>query len=126
PPEWNDFRRGRRFINDTNFGRSAGMRWTVGVLMSPVLETKTAWQPNGSFRIARLGHNEIDFRIIIPKGSASRTGSRLGSGGGGLFVEMEHVAELLQSQGDFGRSGARHSLHTCYSFLHVRGLSGQA
>ena len=43
-----------------------------------------------------------------------------------LFEEMEHAAELLQSQEDFGRSGARHALHACYSFLQVRGLSGQA
>jgi hypothetical protein len=42
-----------------------------------------------------------------------------------LFEEMEHAAELLQSQDDFGRSGARHALHSCYSFLYVRGLSGQ-
>jgi hypothetical protein len=43
-----------------------------------------------------------------------------------LFEEMEHAAELLQSQEDFGRSGVRHAVHTCHSFLHVRGLSGQA
>jgi hypothetical protein len=43
-----------------------------------------------------------------------------------LFEEMERAAELLQSQEDFGRSGVRHALHACYSFLHVRGLSGQA
>jgi hypothetical protein len=42
-----------------------------------------------------------------------------------VFEEMEHAAELLQSEEDFGRSGARHALHACYSFLHVRGLSGQ-
>ena len=42
-----------------------------------------------------------------------------------LFEEMEHAAELLQSEEDFGRSGVRHALHACYSFLHVRGLSGQ-
>ena len=42
-----------------------------------------------------------------------------------LFEEMEHAAELLQSEGDFGRSGVRHALHACYLFLHVRGLSGQ-
>jgi hypothetical protein len=43
-----------------------------------------------------------------------------------LLDEMEHAAELLQSQEDFGRSGIRHAIHACYSFLHVRGLSGQA
>ena len=43
-----------------------------------------------------------------------------------LFEEMEGAAELLQSEEDFGRSGVRHALHACYSFLHVRGLSGQA
>lgn len=43
-----------------------------------------------------------------------------------LFEEMERAAELLQSEEDFGRSGVRHALHACYSFLHVRGLSGQA
>lgn len=42
-----------------------------------------------------------------------------------LFDEMEHAAELLQSKGDFGRSGVRHALHACHSFLYVRGLSGQ-
>jgi hypothetical protein len=42
-----------------------------------------------------------------------------------LFEEMEHAAELLQSEEDFGRSGARHAVHACYSFLHARGLSGQ-
>ena len=42
-----------------------------------------------------------------------------------LFEEMEHAAELLQSEEDFGRSGVRHALDACYSFLHVRGLSGQ-
>jgi hypothetical protein len=42
-----------------------------------------------------------------------------------LFEEMEHAAELLQSEEDFGRSGVRHALHACYSFLEVRGLSGQ-
>jgi hypothetical protein len=42
-----------------------------------------------------------------------------------LFEEMEHAAELQQSEEDFGRSGALHALHACYSFLHVRGLSGQ-
>jgi hypothetical protein len=43
-----------------------------------------------------------------------------------LFEEMEHAAELLQSQDDYGRSGVVHALHACHSFLHVRGLSGQA
>ena len=43
-----------------------------------------------------------------------------------LFEEMERAAELLQSEDDFGRSGVRHALYACYSFLHVRGLSGQA
>jgi hypothetical protein len=43
-----------------------------------------------------------------------------------LFEEMEHAAELLQSEEDFGRSGIRHAIHACHSFLHVRGLSGQA
>jgi hypothetical protein len=38
---------------------------------------------------------------------------------------MEHAAELLQSEEDFGRSGVRHALDACYSYLHVRGLSGQ-
>jgi hypothetical protein len=42
-----------------------------------------------------------------------------------VFEEMEHAAELLQSQEDFGRSGVRHALYACYSFLHLRGLSGQ-
>jgi hypothetical protein len=42
-----------------------------------------------------------------------------------LFEEMEHAAELLQDQEDFGRSGVFHALHACHSFLHVRGLSGQ-
>lgn len=42
-----------------------------------------------------------------------------------LFEEMEHAAELLQSEEDFGRSGVRHALDACYTFLHVRGLSGQ-
>jgi hypothetical protein len=39
---------------------------------------------------------------------------------------MEHAAELLQSQEDFGRAGVLHALRACHSFLHVRGLSGQA
>jgi len=43
-----------------------------------------------------------------------------------LFEEMEQAAELLQSEEDFGRSGVRHAIHACHSFLHVRGLSGQA
>jgi hypothetical protein len=43
-----------------------------------------------------------------------------------LFEEMEQAAELLQSKDDFGRSGVRHAVHACYSFLHVLGLSGQA
>jgi hypothetical protein len=43
-----------------------------------------------------------------------------------LFEEMEHAAKLLQSEDDFGRSGVRHAIHACHSFLHVRGLSGQA
>jgi hypothetical protein len=43
-----------------------------------------------------------------------------------LFEEMEHAAELLQSEEDFGRSGVRHAVYACYSFLHARGLSGQA
>lgn len=43
-----------------------------------------------------------------------------------VFEEMEHAAELLQSEEDFGRSGTHHALHACYSFLHARGLSGQA
>lgn len=42
-----------------------------------------------------------------------------------LFEEMEHAAELLQSEEDFGLSGTHHALHACYSFLHARGLSGQ-
>ena len=43
-----------------------------------------------------------------------------------LFEEMEYAAELLQNREDFGRSGVLHAVHACYSFLHVRGLSGQA
>jgi hypothetical protein len=43
-----------------------------------------------------------------------------------LFEEMEHAASLLQSEDDYGRSGVCHAIHACYSFLHVRGLSGQA
>jgi hypothetical protein len=43
-----------------------------------------------------------------------------------LFEEMEHAAELTQSREDFGRAGVIHALHSCYSFLYVRGLSGQA
>jgi hypothetical protein len=43
-----------------------------------------------------------------------------------LFEEMEQSAELLQSEEDFGRSGVCHAIHACHSFLHVRGLSGQA
>lgn len=43
-----------------------------------------------------------------------------------LFEEMESAAELAQSQADFGRAGVIHAVHSCYSFLHVRGLSGQA
>jgi hypothetical protein len=39
---------------------------------------------------------------------------------------MEHAAELLQSREDFGRAGIVHALRSCHSFLHVRGLSGQA
>jgi len=42
-----------------------------------------------------------------------------------VFEEMEHAAELLQSEEDFGRFGTNHALHACYSFLHARGLSGQ-
>jgi hypothetical protein len=42
-----------------------------------------------------------------------------------LFEEMEHAAEVLQSEEDFGRSGVRQALDACYSYLHVRGLSGQ-
>jgi hypothetical protein len=42
-----------------------------------------------------------------------------------LFEEMEHAAQLLQSEEDFGRSAIHHALHACYSFLHARGLSGQ-
>jgi hypothetical protein len=43
-----------------------------------------------------------------------------------LFEEMEHAAELLHNEEDYGRSGVLHALHACHSFLHVRGLSGQA
>ena len=43
-----------------------------------------------------------------------------------LFEEMEHAAELLQVEEDFGRSGICHAVRACHSFLHVRGLSGQA
>lgn len=43
-----------------------------------------------------------------------------------LFQEMEHAAELMQSEEDFGRSGICHAVHACHSFLHMRGLSGQA
>src|SRR5665648_269631 len=43
-----------------------------------------------------------------------------------LLEEMEAAAELLQSKDDFGRAGACHAIHACHSFLHVRGLSGQA
>ena len=43
-----------------------------------------------------------------------------------LFEEMERAAELAQSQEDFGRAGVIQAVHSCYSFLHVRGLSGQA
>lgn len=43
-----------------------------------------------------------------------------------LFEEMEDAAELLQSREDFGRAGVVHALYSCHSFLHVRGLSGQA
>ena len=43
-----------------------------------------------------------------------------------LFEEMEHAAELLQHEEDFGRSSIRYAVYACYSFLHVRGLSGQA
>jgi hypothetical protein len=43
-----------------------------------------------------------------------------------LFEEMEHAAELLQIEEDFGRSGVFHAIHACHSFLHARGLSGQA
>lgn len=43
-----------------------------------------------------------------------------------LFEEMEHATELLQSEGDFGRAGVCHAILACHSFLHVRGLSGQA
>ena len=39
---------------------------------------------------------------------------------------MERAAKLLQSEDDFGRAGACHAIHACHSFLHVRGLSGQA
>lgn len=43
-----------------------------------------------------------------------------------LFEEMEAAAVLLQSEEDFGRAGVRRALAACHSFLHVRGLSGQA
>ena len=43
-----------------------------------------------------------------------------------LLEEMEVAAELLQSEDDFGRAGVCHAIHACHSFLHVRGLSGQA
>ena len=43
-----------------------------------------------------------------------------------LFEEMERAAELAQSDKDFGRAGVIQAVHSCYSFLHVRGLSGQA
>jgi len=55
-----------------------------------------------------------------------RLGADLGRAEQVLFEEMEHAAELLQSEEDFGRSSVRHAIHACYSFLHVRGLSGQA
>ena len=42
-----------------------------------------------------------------------------------LFEEMEHAAELLQSEEDFERSGVLHAIRACHRFLHVRGLSGQ-
>lgn len=42
-----------------------------------------------------------------------------------LFEEMEHAAELLHSEEDFGRSGILHAVRACHGFLHVRGLSGQ-
>jgi hypothetical protein len=43
-----------------------------------------------------------------------------------LFEEMEHAAKLLKSEEDFGRSGVSHAVYACYSFLHVRGLTGYA
>lgn len=42
-----------------------------------------------------------------------------------LLEEMEHAAELLQSEEDFGRSGILYAIRACHGFLHVRGLSGQ-
>jgi hypothetical protein len=42
-----------------------------------------------------------------------------------LFEEMETAAGLLDSGQDFGRGGVRHAIYACYSYLHVRGLSGQ-
>jgi hypothetical protein len=42
-----------------------------------------------------------------------------------LFEEMEDAGKLLNDQEDYGRSGVLHALHSCHSFLNVRGLSGQ-
>jgi hypothetical protein len=39
---------------------------------------------------------------------------------------MEAAALMLQSADDFGRRAVRHAIYACYSYLHVRGLSGQA
>ena len=38
---------------------------------------------------------------------------------------MERATELMQSEEDYGRAAAIHAVYVCYSFLHVRGLSGQ-
>ncbi len=39
---------------------------------------------------------------------------------------MEEAAKILFSEDDFGRAAVLHALQAVWSFLHVRGLSGQA
>ena len=78
-----------------------------------------------TFRIMRLDQMKSNRKSLPSKFPRHDPDANLERAEQALFEEMEGAAELLQSQEDFGRFGVRHALHACYSFLHVRGLSGQ-
>src|SRR5262245_47068338 len=77
-------------------------------------------------RIARLTEMRSKRALPASKFPRHKPEANLEQAEQVLFEEMEHAAELLQSEDDFGRSGVCHAIHACHSFLHVRGLSGQA
>lgn len=68
-------------------------------------------ESNGSLEIKRLPRHAPQAARIL----AEET----------LFEELEAVAQL-RSDEDFGRQSAKRAISACYSFLLVRGLSGQA